>query len=288
MMNPIPIRDLRQHRRDSAGFEYVYPVLSRRAGGISLGVNLNTNNACNWACVYCQVPGLIRGSPAPIDLDRLESELKALVADVVRGDWLQRLAATGTLAAQTGQLVDIAFSGNGEPTLAPEFPLAVARVEKVMREFGLAQSIPLRLITNGSGVHRNTGRSGIARIGAMGGEVWFKVDRATRDGIWETNRVFVDPPIVRTRLVRCSELSATWVQTCWFALDQASPPANEERAYLDFVAGIRERISGVHLYGVARESMQPDGARITRLPAEALETFAERIREIGVRVTVSP
>ena len=49
------------HRRDSAGLRYVYPVISRRAGGVSIGINLNPNNACNWACVYCQVENLTRG-----------------------------------------------------------------------------------------------------------------------------------------------------------------------------------------------------------------------------------
>jgi hypothetical protein len=69
------------HRRDSAGLLYVYPVISRRAGGVSVGINLNTNNACNWACVYCQVDNLTRGGPPPIDLDLLESELKGFLDD---------------------------------------------------------------------------------------------------------------------------------------------------------------------------------------------------------------
>jgi hypothetical protein len=56
------------HSRDSAGMRYVYPVVSRRAGGVSVGINLNPNNACNWRCIYCQVPGLTRGGPPPIDL----------------------------------------------------------------------------------------------------------------------------------------------------------------------------------------------------------------------------
>ncbi|MDX9945398.1 MAG: radical SAM protein, partial [Azonexus sp.] len=33
------------HSRDSAGLRYVYPVISRRAGGVSVGINLNPNNA---------------------------------------------------------------------------------------------------------------------------------------------------------------------------------------------------------------------------------------------------
>ncbi len=56
------------HSRDGAGLSYVYPVVSRRAGGVSVGINLNTNNACNWRCIYCQVPDLVRGAAPPVDL----------------------------------------------------------------------------------------------------------------------------------------------------------------------------------------------------------------------------
>ena len=50
------------HSRDAAGLKYVYPVVSRRAEGVSVGINLNPNNACNWRCVYCQVPDLVLGA----------------------------------------------------------------------------------------------------------------------------------------------------------------------------------------------------------------------------------
>ena len=68
------------HGRDAAGFTYVYPVLSRRAGGVSVGINLNPNNACNWRCVYCQVPDLVRGKAPPADLPQLRRELFAATA----------------------------------------------------------------------------------------------------------------------------------------------------------------------------------------------------------------
>jgi wyosine [tRNA(Phe)-imidazoG37] synthetase (radical SAM superfamily) len=76
------------HSRESAGLRYVYPVVSRRAGGLSIGVNLNTNNACNWRCIYCQVPGLTRGAPELVDLDRLRLELTDFLQDVLKGDFL--------------------------------------------------------------------------------------------------------------------------------------------------------------------------------------------------------
>ena len=67
--------DITDHSRDIVGLTYVYPVVSRRAGGVSVGINLNPNSACNWRCIYCQVPELKRGSAPTIDLTRLEKEL---------------------------------------------------------------------------------------------------------------------------------------------------------------------------------------------------------------------
>src|SRR5574343_1860672 len=120
------------HRRDSAGLLYVYPVVSSRAGGVSIGINLNPNNACNWACLYCQVENLTRGGPPPIDLDRLESEFDTFLRDVLQGDFMQREVPVGAR-----RLMDVAFSGNGEPTSAAEFAEAVDRVGKVLERCGV-------------------------------------------------------------------------------------------------------------------------------------------------------
>jgi len=74
------------HSRDSAGLTYVYPVVSRRAGGVSIGVNLNPDSTCNWSCAYCQVPNLKRGAGPTIDLALFETELVGLLDDLVHGD----------------------------------------------------------------------------------------------------------------------------------------------------------------------------------------------------------
>ena len=271
------------HNRDYAGFRYVYPVVSRRARGVSVGINLNPNNACNWACIYCQVPDLVRGGPPPIDLTQLERELGALLDDVVRGDFMQR-----EVPEEARQLMDIAFSGNGEPTSAEEFDAAVERVIALMQRFVLPQTVKLRLITNGSLMHRPAVQSGIARIGQQQGEIWFKIDRGTAEGINTVNRIGIEPIKARSNLELCTALAPTWVQTCWFMLDGRAPDNDEEQAYLDLLRPVAKKIRGVHLYGLARPSLQPDAPRLDRLPPTILAAFAARIASIGTEVTLSP
>ena len=60
---------VKNHDRDVLAYRYIYPVISRRSGGLSIGINFNTNNACNWRCVYCQVPDLTLGAAPSLDLD---------------------------------------------------------------------------------------------------------------------------------------------------------------------------------------------------------------------------
>jgi wyosine [tRNA(Phe)-imidazoG37] synthetase (radical SAM superfamily) len=276
---------VRNHDRDLAGLTYVYPVLSRRAGGVSVGINLNPNNACNWHCAYCQVPGLVRGKAPPIDLARLEAELRGFLGDLVHGRWMERFVPEGARVIR-----DIAFSGNGEPTSATVFPEAVALVLRLRGEFGLAPSaVPLRLITNGSLLAQARVQEGIRRLGEAGGEVWFKLDGGTAAAIERINGVVLEPAVIARNLARCAELCPTWVQTCLFRWDGEPPSAEEVDAYLGALeaAGV-DRLRGVLLYGLARESMQPEAARLSPLSVAELEAIAARIRKKGLTVSVSP
>jgi wyosine [tRNA(Phe)-imidazoG37] synthetase (radical SAM superfamily) len=272
------------HRRDSAGLRYVYPVVSRRAGGVSVGINLNVNNACNWACVYCQVENLTRGAPPAIDLELFERELAGFLDAALTGDFLARNVPAGDR-----RLVDVAFSGNGEPTSAAEFPEAVLLVRRVLERLGLAGKLPVRLITNGSLLHRRKVQEGIRTLGELAGEVWFKLDRGTPDEIEVINGVPMDVQRVRRNLARCATLATTWVQTCWFALDGAAPDAGAREAYCDLLGTVATGVSGIQLYGLARPSLQPAAPRLQRLAADDLEDFAAEIRRrTGLTVLVSP
>ncbi|MDR2364339.1 MAG: radical SAM protein [Zoogloeaceae bacterium] len=272
------------HRRDQAGLTYVYPVLSRRARGVSIGINLNRNRACNWACVYCQVENLRRGMPDAIDLDLLERELEDFLQEALQGDYLLRHVAQ----ARCRRLADVAFSGEGEPTAAREFTAAVARVAAALENRALQGKLPLRLITNGSLIDR--ARAGLAILARVGGEVWFKLDRGDAAGMKTVNQTPGDPARALKNLQSCADIAPTWVQTCWFATNGNAPDAAAEAAYLDLIAQAAQRIRGVHLYGLARPSKQPGAENLSRLSAAAMRAWGERIRQkTGVRaVKVSP
>lgn len=270
------------HDRERAGLRYVYPVVSRRAGGVSVGINLNPNNACNWACIYCQVPNLSRGGPPPLDMGLLETELNTMLDDVQHGDFMQT-----QVSPEARQLMDVAFSGNGEPTSAPEFAKAVALVGRILRERGLTE-IPLRLITNGSLMQRRYVRDGLRLLAEANGEVWFKVDAIEPADVLLLNGVHQTPGAALSRLRLSANLVPTWVQTCMMAVDGRAPTESQVEAYLDLLAVVRTEIKGVLLYGLARESMQPGAGRLSPLASEWMEAMGARIAALGLPVRVSP
>lgn len=275
------------HNRDVSGMQYIYPVVSRRAGGVSIGINLNINNACNWRCVYCQVPNLTRGTPPPIALEVLARELRSFLSDALHGDFMQRYVAEGNQ-----QLKDIAFSGNGEPTCAKEFPEVLRLVGKVLREFNLIgenqpKPIKVRLITNGSQMDKPAILNSMRHLAQCNGEVWFKLDAGTQAGIARINDVYLKPQSHLQRLQHCAELCPTFIQTCMFAMDGVPPAEADIAAYLALISQVKSVVQGVHLYGLARPSYQLEAPRLSRLSAEWLEVVAERMRQLGFTVHVS-
>jgi wyosine [tRNA(Phe)-imidazoG37] synthetase (radical SAM superfamily) len=280
---PLTVFD---HSRDNAGLIYVYPVISRRAGGVSVGINLNINNACNWRCIYCQVPALRRGAPPRVDLPVLRSELSGFLQNVLKGDFFATRVPEGAR-----RLNDIALSGNGEPTSAKEFEQVIDVIDDVRRHTGVPEAVKTVLITNGSLMQRDGVQRGVKKLAALNGEVWFKLDRATDAGMRKVNNSRIGMTRVRANLAVSARLCPTWIQTCLFAIDGAGPDEAEQQAYVEFLrASVADRIAlqGVLLYGLARQSLQPEAPRLTALPPEWLETFAQRIRALGLAVKVTP
>ena len=275
------------HSRDSAGLTYVYPVISSRSGGLSIGINLNPNNACNWRCIYCQVPNLIRGFSPEIDLQKLKDELDSFLEDVIHGDFYDRYDVAEDLRA----IRDIALSGNGEPSSAKNFDQIADLIGQSIRQFHLQNKIKLVLITNGSLAHKKVVQTGLSTMGTINGEVWFKLDSATDEGLKDINHAGLSIERVKQNLKIVSALCPTWLQTCMFKLDGKLPAENELKNYLQFLSWVKEEelgIKGVLLYGLARPSMQVEAPRLSNLSEEWMNNFADEIRALGFQIKVNP
>ena len=273
------------HRRDVLGLRYVYPVISRRAGGLSIGINFNTNNACNWQCVYCQVPNLSLGSAPPLDLVLLEKELRFFLEQVLTGHFYEDFQ----IETDKRVIKDIALSGNGEPTSVKEFAEAVALISTIAKQMTVPKTAKYVLITNGSLIHQAKVQQGLQILAQTGGELWFKFDSATLEGRKQLNHAAISQQNYVANLKLAIQLCPTWLQTCFFAMDGVLLSESEQLAYLALIEQIKDLsgFQGVLLYSLARPSLQTEADRLTSANLEQLTEFADKIKNLGVRVTVN-
>src|SRR6478752_3474300 len=96
-----------QHSRSWRENRYVYPVISRRSKGLSIGVNLNPDKICNYDCIYCCVDRRVPATVTEVDLDVLGNELQHMLDIVKTGELFQESPFNGT-PQQLRRLNDIA------------------------------------------------------------------------------------------------------------------------------------------------------------------------------------
>lgn len=267
------------HSRLFADFTYIYPVVSRRSQGISLGINLNVNNACNWRCVYCQVEGLVRGKPDSIDMVKLEYELDYMLNWIVNGDFIEKYAPV-----ELRRFNDVCFSGNGESTLSHQFLAVVEVISRLRHKYNLDSAVKSILISNGSEIDRPDIIQALQILSTLNGEIWFKVDSATKAGINRVNQVVLSLEGIERRLRLAASLCKTFIQTCMFRVKEQDPDADEITQYINFVTSCRDVIAGVLLYSTARNPALPEGNDISSVSEEFLRQLSTQLIKNGIMV----
>jgi wyosine [tRNA(Phe)-imidazoG37] synthetase (radical SAM superfamily) len=271
--------DFRDHRRDLGRNRYVYAVVSRRARGLSIGVNLNPDKACNFDCPYCQVDRRTPGGETTVDVGVLGAELRALLEQVARGElWAQ--APFDTTAPELRRVSDVAFAGDGEPTLAVELAEA-ASAARDLRD-ALAPGVPLRLLTNATLFHAPRVRAALSLFD----ELWCKLDAGTEGYFRLVDGTRVPLQRVLDNLLLVARERPIVVQSLFLAFAGAGPDDAELDAWADRLRAIGAqggRVDHVQVYTVAR---RPADARVTALPQSRLEEIAARARAVGVQAEV--
>ncbi len=158
---------------------FVYPVLSRRSRGISVGVNLNPDKVCNFDCIYCQVDRRSEATTRFVEFDQLMSELEGMLRWVSSGE-IYSHPQFASVPEPLRRLNDIAFSGDGEPTTYRNFDVIMERAAELKRRLGL-DSVKMVLITNATMFHRPAVERGLAILDQNQGEIWAKLDAGTAE-----------------------------------------------------------------------------------------------------------
>ena len=252
---------------------------TRRAGGLSVGLNLNPDKVCNFDCPYCQVDRTTPGGPADIDVPLRLAELGDLLARVADGT-LWSLSPFDTAAPAHRRVVDIAFAGDGEPTSPSAFPEVAREVRALRDSFGL--TVPVRLLTNSTLLHRDHVRAGLPFID----EVWCKLDAGTEPYFRAVDGTTFPYSRILRNLRETALLRPIVVQSMFQSLDGEAPSAAERDAWaarLGEIVAAGGVIDRVQVYTVAR---RPSSDRVQKLPNAELEDIAERVRSLGITVEV--
>ena len=278
------------HRRVWRDFDYCYPVISRRSRGVSLGVNLNPDKVCNFDCVYCEVDRLTPPRRKDLDLDLLEKEL-GLLLDLATSGEIYEIPPFDSARPEQRRLNDIAFSGDGEPTTAREFPEVVARVARLKAQRGL-DLVKLVLITDSSRLQAPEVAAGLETLMANHGEVWAKLDAGTEAYYREICRSQVPFQRILDNLLATARRWPIVVQTLFLSWKGQGPSADEVEAYcgrLEAILAQGGRLQALQLYTVARPTPEPEARPLPRADMDALAArVGARLPGLPVEVYYGP
>ena len=266
-----------QHDRLHEQNRFVYPVLSRRSDGISVGINLNPDKVCNFDCIYCQVERISQSETRFVETSSLLEELDQMLSIVTSGELYKSSHFSQTPMAQR-RLSDIAFSGDGEPTSYRNFDTLIESCSEIKRSHGL-DDVKMILITNASMFHRPHVQRGLEILDANNGEIWAKLEAGTEQYYQQVERTTIPFQQILDNILAAARLRPIVIQALFMNIDGEPPSPAEQRAFCDRLQELVEQggqVSLVQVYTVARP---PAEASVTPLDDQQVDQLVELVRQ---------
>ncbi|RIK83547.1 MAG: radical SAM protein [Planctomycetota bacterium] len=290
-----------RHERRFEANRFVYPVLSRRSGGMSIGVNLNPDKACNFDCVYCQVDRTRQSETRFVETDALLGELDDMLGFVASGEIYGAEKFRDT-PPELRRLNDIAFSGDGEPTTYRNFDEIIARCAELKRrtemgnrergmeraELGIGNdhsafrippsAIKMVLITNASMFHRPHVQRGLAVLDENNGEIWAKLEAGTAEYFKQVDRTPIPFQRILDNIAAAARVRPLVIQSLFMRIGGEPPSPAELEAYcgrLNDVIAAGGRLKLVQVYTVARRPAESFVAPMTDEEVDAVVRLVE-------------
>ena len=276
-MTTTPLTRLFQtHSRSFEDNRFVYAVVSRRSGGVSIGVNLNPDKYCNFDCVYCQVDRTVPGARVlrKLDLPQLREELDEMV-ELSTGGGLFESPRFSATPPEYRRLNDIAMSGDGEPTVSPIFDEVVQICADVRSAHGL-DDVKLVLITNATMLQQPRVAKALEIFDANNGEIWGKLDAGTEDYYQRVDRTEVKLAEVMENLIVTARKRPIVIQSLYMRLDGEAPPLAEQEAYcerLNEIVAAGGQIKHVQIHTIARPPAESFATPLENSEVDAIVEF---------------
>lgn len=237
--------DVSSHPRLSEYDRHVYPVVSRRAKGLSLGVNLNPDRKCNFSCVYCQVDRTVPLPKMKLDPSQINDELEEFLTELKANDNLY----------QGHPLKDICIAGDGEPTIVKALPEVIRNIIKIKNKFGLTDC-KIVLLTNGTRTNREDLIEVFPEFFKNNGEIWFKLDAWNQESLKKINRSNVPFTSILDHLIEVGKQFPIVLQSCLFNWEEQPITDSYYNSYLELIKSLLEKdvhLKLIQLYTLARK-----------------------------------
>lgn len=270
--------------RDFLENKFVYLVISPRAGGLSIGVNLNPVVTCNFNCLYCEVPRTQPPRAEQLDIEQMAGELSATIALANAGNLHQR-ARYASLPRELLQLRHVAVSGDGEPTLAAGFAEALQAIVHI-RALGRFPFFKIVLLTNSTNLDDREVQRALNLL-TKEDEIWAKLDAGTQGYFTLVNGSTVSIEKVSANILAVAKNRPVVIQSLFPAIDGIELSSGEIEQYAGRLKELREagaRISLVQIYSATRPMAK---LGCSHLPLRKLSEIARTVRRIaGLRAEV--
>ena len=270
--------------RDFLDNRYVYVVISPRARGLSIGINLNPDKQCNFQCIYCEVDRSIPGGSPELDLDVIADELHRTIHYINAGGLEVHPRYSG-LSPDLLRPRHVTLSGDGEPTLCPQF-LEVVQTVAHVRAMGRVPFFKIVLITNASNLDGPSVQQGLELFTSRD-EVWAKLDAGTQEYMQRVNVADVSLEKVLANILLVAKQRPIVIQSL-FPMVNGQPPSTEEiEAFAQRLNTLKQsggRIGLVQINSATRPHAHP---QCGHLPLRHLSQIAQTVRLVtGLKVEV--
>lgn len=262
--------------RDFLDNRFVYVVVSARARGLSVGVNMNPDKQCNFGCVYCEVHRNEPPRELRLDVDAMAAELKQTLSAVSEGRLRER-SWYRSLPDELLQLRHVALSGDGEPTFSPNFIESVQAAVHI-RALGGIPFFKLVLMTNATGLDLPQVQHGL-RFFTRSDEIWAKLDGGTQAYLNKVDRLNVPLEKILANILILARQRPVVIQSLFPSINGEEPPLEEIEQYAQRLKELKAQGAQIPLVQIYSATRPTPNSGCGHLPLKTLSRIAHTVRQ---------